>query len=47
VTILQRHPMLGLERCICGAEVAGGYLVLVTDDGRAQKVVGCWKCGAV
>ena len=47
VTILQRHPMLGLDRCPCGAEVAGGHLVLVVDDGQVQKVVGCWKCGSV
>jgi len=47
VTILQRHPMLGLDRCICGIEIAGGSLVLVIDDGKSQKVVGCWKCGGV
>jgi hypothetical protein len=47
VTILQRHPMLGLDHCRCGAEVAGGHLVLVVDDGQVQKVVGCWKCGGV
>ena len=47
VTILQRHPMLGLARCPCGAEVAGGHLVLVVNDGDEQRVIGCWKCGGV
>jgi hypothetical protein len=45
VTILQRHPTLGVDHCTCGAEVAGGTLVVVQDDGRTQKVVGCWRCG--
>jgi len=47
VTILQRHPMLGVDHCTCGSEVAGGTLVLVLDDGKSQKVVGCWRCGRV
>jgi hypothetical protein len=47
VTVLQRHPMLGVDHCTCGAEIAGGTLVLVLDDGKSQKVVGCWRCGRV
>jgi len=47
VTVLQRHPMLGVDHCTCGSEVAGGTLVVVLDDGRTQKVVGCWRCGRV
>jgi len=47
VTILQRHPMLGVDHCTCGSEVTGGTLVLVLDDGKSQKVVGCWRCGRV
>jgi hypothetical protein len=39
--------MLGLARCPCGAEVAGGHLVLVVNDGDEQRVIGCWKCGGV
>jgi hypothetical protein len=39
--------MLGVDHCTCGSEVAGGYLVLVLDDGKSQKVVGCWRCGRV
>jgi hypothetical protein len=39
--------MLGVDRCTCGAEIAGGHLVLVTDDGQSRKVVGCSKCGGV
>jgi hypothetical protein len=47
ITILQRHPMLGVDHCTCGNEVAGGSLVLVHDDGESQKVVGCGDCGAL
>ena len=47
VTVLQRHPMLGVDHCTCGSEVAGGTLVLVLDDVKSQKVVGCWRCGRV
>jgi len=47
VTVLQRPPMLGVDYCTCGNEVAGGSLVLVLDEGTSQKVVGCWRCGRV
>jgi len=47
VTILRRHPLLGVDHCTCGNEVIGGNLVLVVDDGDSQKVVGCLRCGRV
>jgi hypothetical protein len=47
VTVLERHPMLGVDHCTCGNEVAGGFLVLVQDDGGSQKVIGCRQCGRV
>jgi hypothetical protein len=47
VTILERHPMLGVDHCTCGSEVAGGTLVVVINDGKCLKVIGCWRCGRV
>jgi hypothetical protein len=47
LTIFRRHPMLGVDHCVCGEEVVSGRLVLVVDDGNSQKVVGCFGCGRV